>query len=115
MAIHVIQKKLQPIYAILKIDTTSSNNKSDSIDILIDKFSDYIKSTDRKLTEYENKIKSNDKSIEQITRKYDEQLQKTLKLLKDKEIIFNKQKESLINHYEQIVNDLNARVKVSKM
>ncbi len=89
------------------------NDDRHLLDNLMDKLKDYINATDKNLTEYEHKLKTNEKNIEQITQTYDEQLQKTLKLLKEKEIVFHKQKESLVKYYEQLVNDANARVKVS--
>ncbi len=108
-AVHIIKKKLQPILTLFQID---ANDDKHLLDTLMTKLADYINTTDKNLTEYELKMKTNDKTIEQITATYDEQLQKTLRLLREKETVFHKQKESLVKYYEQLIND--PSVKVSK-
>ena len=83
------------------------------IDSAISELLKYVQSFEDKLGLIEAKLKSKEDYIEQISRKYEHQLQKLSKALKDKESHFNKQKESLVSYYEQLLNDVNARVKVS--
>jgi hypothetical protein len=110
-ALKMIRKKLQPVFQIFKIDV---NNEKHLLDSLMSKLGDYMSATNRQLMDYELKMKANDKTIEQITATYDEQLQKTLRLLREKETLFQKQKESLVAYYEQLlVNHAGPGAKVS--
>lgn len=83
------------------------------IDSAISELINYVQSFEEKLGLIETKLKSKEEYIEQISRKYEHQIQKLSKSLKDKESHFNKQRESLVSYYEQLLNDVNARVKVS--
>lgn len=83
------------------------------IDSTISELIKYVQSFEDKLSLIETKLKSKEDYIEQISRKYEHQIQKLNKSVKEKETQFNKQKESLVSYYEQLLNDVNARVKVS--
>lgn len=48
-----------------------------------------------------------------LQKKCEEQQAKTTQVIREKENNFMKQKSSLVNHYEQLLNDVNSRVKVS--
>jgi hypothetical protein len=72
-----------------------------------------IQNYDENLNEIEIKLKEKEAFNEETQIKQDEQIKSLTKLLKEKETIFIKQKESLVNYYEQLINDVNSRVKVS--
>lgn len=83
------------------------------IDNLIINIINIIKTYDDTRVDYELKLKENTNSIDELKQKQEEQIKNLTKSLKEKETIFNKQKESLVNYYEQLINDVNSRVKVS--
>ena len=65
------------------------------------------------MNEIEFKFKQKEQQNEEVQIKQEELIKNLTKSIKEKETIFNKQKESLINYYEQLINDVNSRVKVS--
>jgi hypothetical protein len=96
-----------------KDDNLNEQNLEDVIDDTINKLVYYVENFGEKLNKIENNLKLKDEQILLITRKYEEQIQKLSKSIKEKESTFKKQKDSLVNYYEQLINDVNARVKVS--
>lgn len=96
-----------------KDDNLNEQNLEDVIDDTINKLVYYVENFGEKLNKIENNLKLKDEQIILTTRRYEEQIQKLSKSLKEKESSFKKQKDSLVNYYEQLINDVNARVKVS--
>jgi len=48
-----------------------------------------------------------------MQKNYDVQITKLTKIIKEKEVQYIKQKETMTSYYEQILNDVNSRVKVN--
>lgn len=77
------------------------NDLIDRLGLLNEKYANL----ERELSRSEDKLRHSDK-------KHDEQILKLTKIIKEKENYYIKQKDSLVAYYEQLLNDVNSRVKV---
>ena len=53
-----------------------------------------------------------DENLHSLEKKTNDQLNKLTKMIKEKENYYSNQKDSMVNYYEQLLNDVNSRVKV---
>ncbi len=100
-----------------KTNSISSNGNDQNLESLIENaiisLINSIQKYNDNLNDIELKFKQKELQNEEIKLKQEEQVKSLTKTLKEKETIFTKQKESLVNYYEQLINDVNSRVKVS--
>lgn len=71
-----------------------------------------IGSLTAKYSNLEKEFIRNEEKLHHIDKKHDEQILKLTKIIKEKENYYIKQKDSLVAYYEQLLNDVNSRVKV---
>ena len=60
----------------------------------------------------EEALKVKEEGIEEAHHSHEDQLNKLTTLTKEREVSWQKQKEELENHYQQLLNEMQARVKV---
>ena len=111
-----LYKRLLPVLT-SKTNSISNNGNEQNLESLIEtaiiSLISSIQKYNDNLNDIELKFKQKELQNEELKIKQDEQIKNLTKSLKEKETIFTKQKESLINYYEQLINDVNTRVKVS--
>ena len=101
---------------ILASKTNSGNNEQNLEKLIENSIISLINTIEKyndNLNDIEHKFKQKELQNDEIKIKQEEQIKNLNKSLKEKETIFVKQKESLVNYYEQLINDVNSRVKVS--
>ena len=111
-----LYKRLLPVLT-SKTNSISNNGNEQNLESLIEtaiiSLISSIQKYNDNLNDIELKFKQKELQNEELKIKQDEQIKNLTKSLKEKETIFTKQKESLINYYEQLIKDVNTRVKVS--
>jgi hypothetical protein len=70
------------------------------------------KNSEEKCLQLESKLCEKQSELDYMQKNYDVQITKLTKIIKEKEIQYSKQKETMTSYYEQILNDVNSRVKV---
>ena len=79
---------------------------------LIDEMNERLSTSVSKYSNLEKEFIRNEDKLRHIHKKHDEQILKFTILIKEKENYYIKQKDSLVAYYEQLLNDVNSRVKV---
>jgi hypothetical protein len=113
-----LYKRLIPIFAMNKKVKLSSNlnGKCDEefMESLIRELGEYKRSNDECFAALERDSIRKEEHLNGLLKKNDEQLSRLTKTIKEKEIQFANQKETLVAYYEQLLNDVNSRVKVGE-
>ena len=60
----------------------------------------------------EEALKAKEGAVEEIQKSYEDQLNKLTSLTKERELSWQKQKEEIEGHYQQLLNELQNRSKV---
>lgn len=72
-----------------------------------------VNDSDEKMLSAEKELYTKYELMQASQKKYEDQINKLTKILKEKESYYSKQKDSLVSYYEQLLNDVNSRVKVN--
>ena len=82
------------------------------IDKLVTELVEQVRVGDEKCAALEKSLGKKEDLVQVVQKKSDEQASKLTRVIKEKENHYLKQKDSLVNYYEQLLNDVNSRVKV---
>lgn len=83
------------------------------LDKLVDELVEHLKAAEDKIGGLEKAYAKKGEDLSALQKKSDDQVTRLTKIIKEKESHHTKQKESLVSYYEQLLNDVNSRVKVS--
>ena len=112
-----LYKRLIPIFAMnkkLKLSSNLSEGKCDEefMENLVHELGEYKRTSDECFAALERDSIRKEDHLNGLLKKNDEQISRLTKTIKEKEIQFANQKDTLVAYYEQLLNDVNSRVKV---
>lgn len=93
-------------------DVKDEKNLEDFLEKFVPQLVERHKISEEKCKKLENKLDEKQSELDYMQKNYDVQITKLTKIIKEKEIQYSKQKETMTSYYEQILNDVNSRVKV---
>ena len=107
LPISISNKELQ-----LPHDLREEKYLEEFVNKLIADLIERLSSLVNKYSNLEKEFIRNEDKMKHVEKKHDEQILKFTKIIKEKENHYIKQKDSLVTYYEQLLNDVNSRVKV---
>jgi hypothetical protein len=107
-----ISNKSQSTKLKLPTDLKEEKNLEEFIDKTLKELIIRLQNSEEKLSSVEKESEKKQEQIIKSQKKHEEHISKLTKIIKEKEIYYTKQNESLVNYYEQLLNDVNSRVKV---
>ena len=96
----------------LPMDLREEKHLEEFVDKLVNDLIERLNKTIEKYSNLEKEFIRNEEKLRHVDKKHDEQIVKLTKIIKEKEAHYIKQKDSLVAYYEQLLNDVNSRVKV---
>lgn len=107
-----ISDKTQSNKLKLPTDLKEEKNLEEFIDKILKELIIRLNDSEEKLSNAEKELENKQEQITKSQKKHEEHINKLTKIIKEKEVYYTKQNESLVNYYEQLLNDVNSRVKV---
>ncbi len=107
-----ISDKSQSTKLKLPTDLKEEKNLEEFIDKILKEVIIRLNNSEEKLSNVEKELESKQEQMVKSQKKHEEHINKLTKIIKEKEVYYTKQNESLVNYYEQLLNDVNSRVKV---
>lgn len=96
----------------LPSDLNDEKNLEEFIDSALVELTDHMRAMEEKVASLEKTCAKKDDNLYGLEKKTNDQLNKLTKMIKEKENYYSNQKDSMVNYYEQLLNDVNSRVKV---
>jgi hypothetical protein len=96
----------------LPTDLREEKQLEEFIDRQIEHILEHIHHTDYKLEDMENDMHKKEEILHNIVKKNEDQITKLTRIIIEKENQYKKEKDALVAYYEQLLNDVNSRVKV---